>query len=98
MACLEIIADIGQSYGKYTNAQFEEWETNPLLRLGGVGSKTGGPEHAKWLTQSGKPQLRRALGKFLHILPQCAAPISYLLAKIYAAPSTQYAAPIYRPS
>ena len=75
--CLDIILEIGTSYGQYCNDQFAEWNTNPVYRLGCVGSSVGGPAHAKWLTRVkdenglvGKPKLRAALAKVLHILPR----------------------------
>eukprot|EP00966_Prymnesium_polylepis_P305554 7061026-Prymnesium_polylepis.1 len=70
LPCLDIILEIGTSYGQYCNDQFAEWNTNPFYRLGCVA-------HAKWLTRVknenglvGKPKLRAALAKVLHILPR----------------------------
>eukprot|EP00966_Prymnesium_polylepis_P306422 7080707-Prymnesium_polylepis.1 len=65
-ACIDIIVDIGTSYGVYCQEQFDEWEssdeqarvTNPMLRFGGIGSVSGGPGHARWLRDQGKPRLR----------------------------------------
>ena len=67
--CVDMIVEVGWEYGAYAMDQFGEWETNPVLRLGGVGATSGGPEHASWLVEQGKPQLRRAMGKILHLMP-----------------------------
>ena len=66
---MAIIIEQGNSYGDYFAEQFAEWDDNPALRLGCVGAPTGGPQHAAWLVEMGKPGLRLLLGKvhaYLH--------------------------------
>jgi hypothetical protein len=73
-ACVDIIVEIGSSYGRYTKKQFAEWvegeHTNPILKLGAVGATTGGADHAKWLVEIGKSGLRMLVGKVLRIMPR----------------------------
>ena len=65
---LKLLVDIGASYAKYLAPQFEEWESNPMYRLGFVGSTKDGPEHARWLVDQPKDKLFNSLGKVLHML------------------------------
>lgn len=66
VAAMAIIIQQGNAYGDYFAEQFAEWDDNPALRLGCVGAPTGGPQHAAWLVEQGRPGLRGLIAK-VHI-------------------------------
>ena len=53
-------------YSEYYHDQTEEWWTNPAMRMIGLGSSISGPDHAQYLIDKGKPELRAQLASWLH--------------------------------
>lgn len=63
-------------HSEYYLEQTEEWWSNPVFRLAGIGSAVTdadseyhGTFHARWLVEQTVPELRAALAKVLHISP-----------------------------